>query len=78
MNKKPIDIKDNNLSDKIIKQNRERELRSVQRNILKSTMSLEQQIEDLKERLNNANNLIIAANENIDALKAIPQLMNGY
>ncbi len=41
-------------------------------------MSLEQQIEDLKERLNNANNLIIAANENIDPLKTIPQLMNGY
>jgi len=69
MNKKPIDIKDNNLSDKIIKQNRERELRSLQRNILKSTMSLEQQIEDLKERLNNANNLIISANEKIDALQ---------
>jgi len=36
-------------------------------------MSLEQQIEDLKERLNNANNIIIAANENIDALKDFNQ-----
>ena len=64
-----INIKDNSLSDKIIKQNQEREFRTAQRHILKTTMNLEQQVAILKQRLGEGNNLLIAANLANDALK---------
>ena len=69
MNKNIVNIKDNNLKEKVIKQNRERELRSEKRHIIMSTMSLDLQIEELNKRLNDANDSINLFREEIQILK---------